>query len=100
LRAILRSLFPDNEDGVTVSRATCLWSSQRKSGVLGRDEVVLVAGSCDRSHSGRVNEPALDEPIVDVDTEDLPEGDVGINLRAIDVAEPNRLQPSAFQRAR
>jgi hypothetical protein len=82
------------------SAAAWLWSSQRKSGVRGCDEIVVVAGSCDRSHGGRVDEAVPDEPIVDVNPDDLPEGDVGINLCAIDIAEPDRLQSSAFQRAR
>jgi hypothetical protein len=94
-----RRMIADLPD-IVMTDEVRLWSSQRKSGLRGCDEIVVVARSCDRLHGGRVDEAVPDEPIVDVNTDNLPEGDVGINLCAIDIAEPYRLQPSAFQRAR
>src|ERR1700730_14029448 len=62
-------------DVVEFVRTASLWPSQRKPGVGGRDEIFVVARSCDRSHGGRVEKAAVDETIVNVDTDDLPEGD-------------------------
>src|SRR5262245_32945630 len=62
-------------------------------------EVVTIAGAHDRLHGSSVEQAVLDEAFIDVNPDDLTEDDEAPSGLAVDVVEPQGLQPFAFQRA-
>src|SRR5580700_7998465 len=77
-----------------------LGKAKGKSGVFGRDEVILVARTRDRSHRGSVEQAVLYEALVDMNTDHLTEHDESFRRIAIDVNELHGLQPLAFEGTR
>src|SRR5262245_9667545 len=59
-----------------------------KPGVLAGDKIVMIAGPHDRFHRSGVEKSVLDEALVDVNANDLAEGDEARGGLAVDIVEP------------
>ena len=69
--------------------ALALEMTHGKPGVLAGDKIVMIAGTHDRFHRGGVEQAVLDEALIDVNANDLAEGDEARGGLAIDVDTRN-----------
>src|SRR4051794_10743710 len=67
---------------------------------LVHDGIVAVTAACDRLHRSRVEPAVLNETIIDVNPDHLPEGHVTVSRLAIEIVEFDDLEKLAFERAR
>ena len=67
-----------------------------KARVLGCYEILLITRSGDRLYRGCIEETVLDEMLVDMNANDLTEGDESRCGFTVNILEPNSLQPPAF----
>src|SRR5215470_18843551 len=71
--------------------------AHREPSILTGDKVVMIAGAHDGSHCSGVEQPVLDETLIDVNANHLAEGDEARGWVAVNIIEPDGPQPLAFQ---
>src|SRR5215208_2928669 len=64
------------------------------------DRIVAVAAARDRLHRSSVEPAVLDEEVIDVDADHLPEYDVTVGCPSIEIAQRDDLQKLTFERTR
>src|SRR5262252_10021332 len=67
--------------------AAALWSGERELGLGRTHEIVMVAGARNRPHRRGVELAVLDEAVVDMHADDLPEHHIALGDAALEIGQ-------------